>query len=526
MSVLLGYVGQFRMRIIDEYKRNQIVTVFLIAMVLIFVFTSLVSMIMGGWPFVYNLLSDAHDIFMDHFNSLVVATDGPYTHHTSSYPALMTLIYQAYGEFAREFTTIYDPNFGLAFNMRDSQVPMLCLMLSALVMLIAYHYVFSRYFENKFTRNQFAAIFVIMLLSYPSIFAIERGNSIFLAVLFMMLYLCGYKSENRWVRLLSYVCLGVATGVKILPAVLGILTLKHRGLREFIYCVVIVSVLLIVPFIFTDGTFLMILDYAFGFLDDIAARHGYINISDFASALGLGGVAVTIIAVVVMAFFILCVLIDKHMEEWQEITVLSVLVIICFSFTAPYMYLYLLIPAYYFLSKEKALNYVNALSLISFILVFSLLPAFSYNSIELTLLRSCSMFIMIVVITIVSFKHILAYKELSEAKKIILSNMKKVIAKLFINPKEKTEENASVDVTGASSDHPDESPVPRTVIYCGNCGFANFSYNNFCMNCGLRLYKPNSPVYENQEGCSEDCSNDDLEEESLGTDDSFGDSEQ
>lgn len=416
--------------LLNQYEKNPVVTTFIGLLLAILVISIIVGIITGGRSFAYTLLQDSHDTFMDHFKSVVTAADGPYTKHTSSYPPLITLVYWGYDIFSEPFTTDFNPSYPHAFNMRDSQIPMMYFVITIMVVMAAFYHVLEKFCEDRISRNQFKLIFILILLSYPVIYGLERGNCTFLAVLFSILYLCGYKSENKYIRIASYVCLGIAAGVRILPAILGILTLKNKGIKEFAYCVVIVTVLLIGPFIFTDGNIFMILDYALDYMEKIAGRDGLINITDFAAMFGLTGSAVIAIAVMVMFALIGLVVFDKNMEEWQAITILCTLVIICFSFTAPYMYLYMIIPTYYFLTREREDTTINLIATVCFAMIFALLPAFSYDHGILVTIKSLALIILLVMLIGLSLKKILSRPKEGKPKKTVQKKVESKNTKL------------------------------------------------------------------------------------------------
>ena len=90
----------------------------------------------------------------------------------------------------------------------------------------------------------------------------------------------GYQSDNKIIRYLSYISLGIATGIKIFPAIFSILIIKERKWKEFGYCFIIVVAILFLPFLLTDGTPLSLLDTIMNYSTDSAGKDGLINIKD------------------------------------------------------------------------------------------------------------------------------------------------------------------------------------------------------------------------------------------------------
>lgn len=105
--------------------------------------------------------------------------------------------------------------------------------------------------------------------------------------MFSLFYLMGFESDNRYIRLLSYVCLGIAAGTKILPALLAVLTLKHRGFKEFGLCTIITLSLLFLPgLLIHDGSLFEFIKNAFAF-DASIAEGEILNIRGLTLLLGL-----------------------------------------------------------------------------------------------------------------------------------------------------------------------------------------------------------------------------------------------
>ena len=73
-----------------------------------------------------------------------------------------------------------------------------------------------------------AAVFLSGLM----LFALERGNSILLAVVFLLVFLWGYQAENKIFQYLSFCALGAAAGIKISPALFGLILLSERRYKD------------------------------------------------------------------------------------------------------------------------------------------------------------------------------------------------------------------------------------------------------------------------------------------------------
>ena len=148
-------------------------------------------------PFLY----DSNDTLMDFYTPLFwVIKDGFYTTFNSVYPALNYY-------FLKIFAVAVPANqVSNAFQLRD-QFPVLGLIVSFLYVLIIWVAVnVGEWRKIHFIHR--GLIFLACLLSVPVLFGLERGNLIFLALLFLALYL---NASNPWFKAIF---LGLLINVK------------------------------------------------------------------------------------------------------------------------------------------------------------------------------------------------------------------------------------------------------------------------------------------------------------------------
>ena len=69
---------------------------------------------------------------------------------------------------------------------------------------------------------------MIILLSAPFVYAIMRGNTIYFALIFLLLFLLLYENPRPWVREIAYLCLVIAGSIKIYPLFFGVFLLKKK----------------------------------------------------------------------------------------------------------------------------------------------------------------------------------------------------------------------------------------------------------------------------------------------------------
>ena len=119
------------------------------------------------------------------------------------------------------------------------------------VLLLAY--ACSLYFKKRGMLNQII-LPAIFILSYPIAFsAMERGNSVFLVAPLIAIALAWRNDTSKVKRELAMILIAVCAGLKLYPALLGLLYLKEKRWKETIRLIIYGAVLFFVPFVFFGG---------------------------------------------------------------------------------------------------------------------------------------------------------------------------------------------------------------------------------------------------------------------------------
>ena len=97
-------------------------------------------------------------------------------------------------------------------------------------------------------------IVLSLILSYPMLYAIERGNTVIITVLASTIYFFYYDSVCGWKKELALFCLGLATGIKLAPAAFGLLLVCRKDWKAIIRAILYTVFFLVLPFyVFQDG---------------------------------------------------------------------------------------------------------------------------------------------------------------------------------------------------------------------------------------------------------------------------------
>lgn len=172
------------------------------------------------------------DYFMDFFNSVCDSgTRDVYTVTGVIYPPLANLYFyivsrmipadMVASSFGEERTAMYSDG--------ASQMQFLLFFFFAVAVLaIICYVVLKRSYSSTVSLE--ASLFLVF--SFPMVYCVQRGNITLLAMVFSMAFCFFRNSENKAVRELSFVALAIAAGLKLYPALFGVLLIFDKKYKE------------------------------------------------------------------------------------------------------------------------------------------------------------------------------------------------------------------------------------------------------------------------------------------------------
>jgi hypothetical protein len=342
------------------------------------------SFLSRGEAFRSMLFTDKTDMFMDFFASIQYGSK-PYMYNVI-YPPFINMLYALLGHF-----TIVRDNNDLATRLsglmtRSSQTGFFVFCFYTSVVYGGLVWIINKIKEgNKKEKRVF--IFV-SLLSLPFLYAFERGNSILPTLLFILVYLKYYSSGNKKLQYLSFFALAMAAGIKIVPAIFGVLLIREKRYRDACICAMIGAFVFFVPFFFTDGNIFNLLnnikstalEFQGYFIDDagnylLMGQGTHVNLFNLSKFLGrifnrnfinLSFVCST----GALLLGTLGVIINDKIDKWKVYGILSGIIILCADFSAIYNLVYMLIPIMFFLNEEKEIRKIDYCYAVLFALMF------------------------------------------------------------------------------------------------------------------------------------------------------------
>lgn len=337
-----------------------------------------------------------NDTGMDFFHSIEYLRDNkPYELFGTLYPPLANLFFQILYHCVpynvkNNWTLSFEQSIhmkGTNHDLRTQQAPMLLY----LVFLIAVALILCNMIEKLFKdAEKRKSIALCCLLSYGVLTAFERGNIVVISLIFALLFILHRNDEHGWKRELSYVCLAIAAGLKLYPAVYGLLLLKERKWGAAARTVLYGIAAIFIPFLFFEegisGSKIWIqtllsskanspAPWAGNGLSCMLARceeylSGWIG-QNAAERLTTGMLALLLASCIIAAFL------EKN--EWKTILMLSFALCVVKN-QGDYIFCFMLIPLLVFLKLEPHVTKRNVLPFICMLGLVLPIPVFYVRS--------------------------------------------------------------------------------------------------------------------------------------------------
>lgn len=349
------------------------------------------------------------DLFMDFFNSMRDASNSDvYTGRNNIYPPLSLLIFKFLDLFVdpQLVKTTSEDKVLMELNQRT----MMIFFLFAIICVIFTVRVLNAYLNtlnlDKKTRSEGRVLIFLLLLSYPMIFGIERGNIVLLCYFFTAYFVFFYKSENKLMRELSYVSLAIAAGIKIYPAFFGLLLLYDKRWKDAGKTILYGIIAFAVPALFFihpsslfeagnvsashSGMLAILGEEGNGFVSTLiqniitftTKRKSVVNLSSVSieNIIFLIAPGSVITANIVMVSFdvIAALMIFLAKKDWQKSFLICYMMLNIPAASTSYAIFFLVIPFLQFMFGEKEHTRIDWLYLVLFTLLFVPLPTLWY----------------------------------------------------------------------------------------------------------------------------------------------------
>ncbi len=213
-----------------------------------------------------------------------------------------------------------------------------------------------------------------IVVSQPMLYSIERGNTIIMTLLFVLIFILYYDSDNKILKELALISLAIAASLKMTPALLGVLLLYNKQWKEAVRTVIYGVVIFLLPFLFFKGGFdniaLMIRNMKSN-LEYYTSESGctlYASLINY--GFGAGNKVNSIICDVltkILSIFLLATAIFYE-KKWKKVLCACVVLVVLPSHSGYYCILYL-IPAILLFLNEKKHEFKDYLYLLAFLII-------------------------------------------------------------------------------------------------------------------------------------------------------------
>lgn len=197
-----------------------------------------------------------------------------------------------------------------------------------------------------------------VLLSAPFLSgAIERGNIAILVCVLLLGALFWKDSEVPWKRECALVLIATAAGLKIYPAIFGLIYLKEKRWREAVRLIIYGLIVFFVPFLFTGGTagLRRYLEVLGSFETLSVARWTNIRCFLLAAQNGLGVESNIQLGIILEnVYLLLCVIsLFRTKEKWKYTLYLSGILALYVPNSYRYVAVYMLIPLVFWFKQQN-----------------------------------------------------------------------------------------------------------------------------------------------------------------------------
>ena len=325
------------------------------------------------------------DMFMDFFNSVRDASHNGGYEKSVIYPPLANLIYVAIGKMFK--SELVAGPFKERFELRDTDpIALMVYFISVMLCVFAVYLIIDRYLLWRGFKAAPAALAITSALSFPMLYAIQRGNIIILAIPLTMFFVFFRNHDRKLVRELSYIALALAAGLKIYPAVFGILLITDKKYKEAIRLVIYGIVAFAVPIFAFGGPELLwkLVTNIFNFNSNRsetvrAYRIGY-SFQELVAVFVPEGFPKISGKVVFWCLELMALLMVFILpKDWQKMTALCYMVFNVRSLSSNYALAFFLVPFVMFLTEKRKFRWNDYLYLLCLALMFIPLPCVWYG---------------------------------------------------------------------------------------------------------------------------------------------------
>jgi len=321
---------------------------------------------------------DKTDVFMDFFHSMTDSSkDNPYSYGVL-YPPITYLFYR----FLAAFIPANVVSIG-GHILRENYASMMVFFFYTVFSVLAFAGIIRGLYKDRKTQS---LLIVLLIMSGPFLFMAERGNSVIVAFVFAGIFFLWKDSENKIKKEIALIALGISFGIKIYPAIFGLILIRDKKYKEAIRCIIYALLLFFIPF-FAIGGIGAVGDFIKGISNNmdkegsVEAGIGY-KISFQSTYIALSAIFLRIrnteafmgftswLGHITSATTLLAAMFSK--KRWQTVALLTCFMLGFPGFSYQYMLIFMAIPLTMFLQEEQKFDLLELCYTVLYIFQFIL----------------------------------------------------------------------------------------------------------------------------------------------------------
>jgi len=348
------------MKKLEELKKNKINCITTIALIGTFIAIYFHYVFMGhyldlGWPI--NAFGQPPEFFANDFTRTFQLTKdlSPYQDMTRVYSGNDSV---AYGPFGFLFFSF----FHWLPSMNRALFLFYCIF-TIIFFCINYNF-FSIKNQTSLLEN-IKNTFIITFITFPFLFAIDRGNIEIYVFLFSFFGVYAYFKNN--IKTASFFLI-LATAIKIYPGIFFLFYLRDKKYKEFFYAFIAGVLFVLICFSFFKGSLLYQIESFYGQLQ-LVNEKCLLSVSS-CKALNITPIFKRIVFYIspalyseyivmlynifsfILLLFTFAIIYTKRLQKWQELTLFVILIFFIPALSVRYKLLFIFIPIYYFLEEN------------------------------------------------------------------------------------------------------------------------------------------------------------------------------
>ncbi len=329
----------------------------------------------AGWIVMENSFDNS---FTDHFRHIAFASDMQHfyfnTNDATFPPFAYLLYYLLYRINPREWAV----NEWKA--CRDYTYNIVVLTGLFLVVVLLYKYACDKVM-SAYSDGQKILFAIATVISAP-VFAgaIERGNISFFTAILVILALYLKNLDNKYLRELALILIAFAAGIKLYPAIVGVIYIREKRIKEAVRLVIYGLVVFLVPFAFCGGIpaliqYLKILFFfeGQGYRSWTNIRNYLLSVSDLFGAYERSAYFVKYFKIAENLFLLFCLVsVFRTKRFWKQVLYLAGIMAVYVPYSYRYTAVYMLIPLVFYLRDLQDPSAKHSVSDTVYMILFGL----------------------------------------------------------------------------------------------------------------------------------------------------------